>query len=241
MTRYRAFVSGGNSGIGLVVCRMLLEAGYEVVSVGIEAHPDSHPSLSHQLLDMTDTEAVTVFAKDHLADAGITHLVHNAGEIRHRLIEDWQPEDMTGLAQLHLTSPTILTKAALPAMQAAGFGRIVFNASRAILGVPGRTSYAATKAGITGLVRSWALEWGKHGITVNQVAPGPVLTANFSDLVDPDSPAATSLKERIPAGRLGTAEDVARAMMFFCAPENSFVTGQTLFVCGGLSVNSNGS
>jgi len=241
MTGMRAFVSGGNSGIGLVLSRMMLEAGYEVLSVGIAAHPDSHPNLSHDLLDMTDEKAVTNFAENHLTGAGVTHLVHNAGEIRHRLIEEWQPDDMTRLAQLHLTSPTILTKAALPAMQAAGFGRIVFNASRAILGVPGRTSYAATKAGITGLVRSWALEWGKHGITVNQVAPGPIVTANFSDLVDPDSAAAQALAERIPAGRLGTAEDVARALMFFCAPENSFVTGQTLFVCGGLSVNSNGS
>jgi NAD(P)-dependent dehydrogenase (short-subunit alcohol dehydrogenase family) len=89
-----------------------------------------------------------------------------------------------------------------------------------------------------GMARTWALELAQHGITVNVVAPGPILTDNFWGIVEKDSPQQEALAKRIPVGRLGTVQDVSNAFMFFCNPENSFVTGQTLYVCGGASVGT---
>ena len=89
-----------------------------------------------------------------------------------------------------------------------------------------------------GMARTWALELAAHGITVNVVAPGPILTDNFWGIIEKDSPEQDALAKRIPVGRLGTVDDVTRAFLFFCDPANSFVTGQTLYVCGGASVGS---
>jgi NAD(P)-dependent dehydrogenase (short-subunit alcohol dehydrogenase family) len=154
------------------------------------------------------------------------------------LIEEAKPSDIAGLAQLHLGSALTLTQAALPAMKARKFGRIMFNGSRAALGVPTRTAYSATKAGIIGMARTWALELAPFGITVNVVAPGPIQTDNFWGIIKKDSPEEAALAKRIPIGRLGTPEDVSNAFLFFCDPKNSFVTGQTLYVCGGASVGA---
>lgn len=118
------------------------------------------------------------------------------------------------------------------------FGRIMFNASRAALGAPTRTAYSATKAGMIGMARTWALELAKHQITVNIVAPGPIQTDNFWDIVPKGSEREAELATRIPVGRLGTVDDVANAFMFFADQKSSFVTGQTLFVCGGASVGA---
>ena len=82
------------------------------------------------------------------------------------------------------------------------------------------------------------LELAPHGITVNVVAPGPIRTENFWGIIEKDSPEEAALAKRIPVGRLGTTEDVASAFLFFCDPKNSFLTGQTLYVCGGASVGS---
>ena len=119
---------------------------------------------------------------------------------------------------------------------AAGFGRILFNGSRAAMGVPTRTAYSATKAAQIGMARTWALELAPFGITVNVVAPGPILTDNFWGIVEKDSEQQKALAKRIPVGRIGEARDVTNAFLFFCDPASSFVTGQTLFVCGGASL-----
>jgi NAD(P)-dependent dehydrogenase (short-subunit alcohol dehydrogenase family) len=89
-----------------------------------------------------------------------------------------------------------------------------------------------------GMARTWALELAPHGITVNVVAPGPILTDNFWGIIPKDSEQESALAKRIPVGRLGTVEDVSRAFMFFASPESGFVTGQTLYVCGGSSIGS---
>ena len=121
-------------------------------------------------------------------------------------------------------------------MKEAEFGRIVFNSSRAAMGVPTRTAYSFTKAGIHGMARTWALELAAYGITVNCVAPGPILTDNFWDIVDKGSEREQKLAASLPVKRLGTPADVSNALLFFCAPDNGFVTGQTLYVCGGASI-----
>ena len=118
------------------------------------------------------------------------------------------------------------------------FGRVLFNSSRAALGTPTRTAYGASKAGMIGMARTWALELAPHGITVNVVAPGPIQTDNFWSIVPKDSEREAALAQRIPVGRLGIVEDGAHAFMFFADPAAGFVTGQTLYVCGGASIGS---
>jgi NAD(P)-dependent dehydrogenase (short-subunit alcohol dehydrogenase family) len=114
----------------------------------------------------------------------------------------------------------------------------VLVSSRAALGLPTRTAYSATKAGMSGMARTWALELGPVGITVNVVAPGPVVTDMFHEVIPRERAALDATAAKIPVRRIGTPEDVARAVAFFASPDAGFVTGQTLYVCGGTSVGS---
>lgn len=235
---YTAVITGGNKGIGLDLALALLDHGYRVISVARHAPDTAADLIEHVECDLLDADAVSRAAADIAARHSVTHLVHNAGTIWPKLVEDAKPEDITGLAQLHLGAALTLLQAFLPAMKAAGFGRVMFNSSRAALGAPTRTAYGASKAGMIGMARTWALELAPHGITVNVVAPGPIRTDNFWGIVPKDSKQERDLAARIPVRRLGTTGDVTRAFLFFGDPENGFVTGQTLYVCGGASVGS---
>ena len=238
MSDYTAVITGGSKGIGADLGQRLLERGYKVVSLARNVPDWSHENLEHVAVDLLDADAVAAAATDIASRHEVTHLVHNAGLIWPNLIEEAKPSDIAGLAQLHLGSALTLLQAVLPAMKARHFGRVMFNGSRAALGVPTRTAYSATKAGMVGMARTWALELAPHGITVNVVAPGPILTDNFWGIIPKGSDRETELAKRIPVGRLGTVEDVTNAFLFFCDPASGFVTGQTLYVCGGASVGS---
>lgn len=238
MSQYTALITGGNKGIGADLAKALLERGYSVISIARSAPEFSHANLTSVETDLLDPKAVEHAAAQVADSHRVTHLIHNAGLIWPNLLEDAKPSDITGLAQLHLGSALTLLQAMLPSMKANQFGRVMFNASRAALGAPTRTAYSASKAGMIGMARTWALELAPHGITVNVVAPGPILTDNFWGIVEKDSAQQEALAKRIPVGRIGTVQDVTNAFLFFCDPENSFVTGQTLYVCGGASVGT---
>ncbi|MFC3614973.1 SDR family NAD(P)-dependent oxidoreductase [Lutimaribacter marinistellae] len=238
MTDYTALITGGSKGIGADLAVKLADRGYRVLSLARGVPDWSHDGVEHHAVDLLDPEAVRHVAGELSARHEITHIVNNAGLIWPNLVEEAQPEDIAGLAQLHLGAPLALLQAALPAMKARGFGRVLFNGSRAALGVPTRTAYSATKAGLVGMARTWALELAPKGITVNVVAPGPVQTDNFWGIIPKGSEREAQLAERIPVGRLGQVEDVSNAFLFFCDPASGFVTGQVLYVCGGTSVGS---
>lgn len=238
MSGFTALITGGSKGIGADLGQCLIEKGYKVISLARGRAEWDHEDLTSYEVDLLDSRAVAEAATRIAAAHEVTHLVHNAGLIWPNPVEEAKPEDITGLAQLHLGSALTLLQAVLPAMKARGFGRVMFNASRAALGAPTRTAYSATKAGMIGMARTWALELAAHGITVNVVAPGPILTDNFWGIIPKDSAREAELANRIPVGRLGTTRDVTNAFLFFCDPENSFVTGQTLYVCGGASVGT---
>lgn len=236
MTEYTSIVTGGNKGIGADLVKRLLDKDHQVISVSRHAPDFTHPKLSSVEADLLDADAVSQAANQIASEHQVTHLIHNAGLIWPNLIEEATPSDITGLAQLHLGSALTLLQAVLPSMKEKQFGRVLFNASRAALGAPTRTAYSASKAGMIGMARTWALELAPHGITVNVVAPGPVLTDNFWGIVPKGSEQESNLAERMPVGRLGTVEDVSNAFMFFADPASGFITGQTLFVCGGASI-----
>jgi len=234
-----AVVTGGSIGIGAEICRQMLEAGYDVVSLARRKPDWTHPRLQAHEVDLLDAGAVAQAGSDIAGKYAVTHLVHNAGVIRPASLADTTLEDVQALTQLHIGAAVILAQAFLPAMKAARFGRIVLMSSRGALGLANRTAYGATKAGMIGLARSWALELAPLGITVNVVAPGPIGdTEMFRSVIPQGDPREQSLAASIPVKRLGRSDDVARAVMFFSDRRNDFTTGQTLYVCGGASLGS---
>jgi 3-oxoacyl-[acyl-carrier protein] reductase len=234
-----AIVTGGSSGIGAEICRRMVAQDYETISLALR-HPDWSDKRLHSVeVDLTDRKATAQAAADIAARFAVTHVVHNAGVIRAALLPDVKLEDLDDLTELHLGAALLLVQATLPAMKAAGFGRIVLMSSRGALGLQTRSAYAATKAGLIGLGRTWALELAPLGITVNMIAPGPIGgTEMFHAVVPAGSERERALAKQIPVGRVGTPADVANAVMFFAARESGFVTGQVLYVCGGASVGT---
>ena len=233
-----ALVTGGSAGIGRSICGHLLDAGYTVLNLSRRESGDTHERLVDYPVDLADIEATRAAMAALTAKYQITTLVHNAGVIRPGLVEDVDLDDLLYLTNLHVAASITMTQGVLGAMKAARFGRIVIIGSRAMLGLQTRTSYSATKAAQVGLVRTWAMELGQHGITVNAIAPGPIVTDMFTEVVPEDSDKAAQIAAGLPVRRLGRPDDVARAVMFLAAPENGFVTGQCLFVCGGASLGS---
>jgi 3-oxoacyl-[acyl-carrier protein] reductase len=235
-TRRCAVVTGGSAGIGAEICQQLLAEGYEVVSLSRRAPAFSHERLHSVEVDLADRAATALAARDVAERFQPDTLVHNAGVILPARLEEVKLEDLDTLVEIHLGAAIQLAQAMLPAMKAGGFGRIVLLSSRGALGLAGRTNYGATKSGMFGMARTWALELAPHGVTVNVVAPGPVQTDMFHEIVPVGSPKVAALAASIPVKRLGQPNDVAHAVKFFTSAEAGFVTGQVLYVCGGTSL-----
>jgi NAD(P)-dependent dehydrogenase (short-subunit alcohol dehydrogenase family) len=233
-----ALVTGGSAGIGASICQHLLDEGYQVLNLSRRKSQLGSSGITDIEVDLSDVDATKSVIDDLAKKHEITSLVHNAGVIRPDLIEDVKLQDVAYVARLHLYTSILLTQGVLDAMKAKQFGRIVLISSRAMLGLETRTGYSATKAGQVGLVRTWAMELGQHGITVNAVAPGPIVTDMFTEVVPEDSDKAKQIAQSVPVKRLGKPDDVARAVMFLLSPDNGFVTGQCIFVCGGASLGS---
>jgi NAD(P)-dependent dehydrogenase (short-subunit alcohol dehydrogenase family) len=189
-------------------------------------------------VDLTDVAATREALGAVAAEHPVTRLVNNAGIVRPAALEDTTQEDIDAVLALNLRGTIVATQAVLPAMQRAGRGRIVNIASRTALGKELRTAYAASKAGLIGLSKTWALELGRHGITVNVVGPGPIRTSLFDQANPPGAERTRRIVEGIPVGRMGTPEDVAAAVGFLASDEAGFVTGQVLYVCGGMTVGA---
>jgi 3-oxoacyl-[acyl-carrier protein] reductase len=235
----RVVITGGSSGIGLATAQAFLDEGYEVINISRRDCPLKSSRLTSIATDLCDPAATHQAVMEVAARKPATTIVHCAGAIREKPLEQATLTDLAELGNLHLGAALSLVQANLPAMKHALYGRIVLISSRAVLGLAKRTAYSATKAGMLGLARTWALELAPHGITVNVVAPGPIAeTEMFEEVIPAASAKMAAAAKQVPVGRFGTPQDVARAVMFFTDPKASFVTGQTLFVCGGTSVGS---
>ncbi|MBI1366814.1 MAG: SDR family oxidoreductase [Alphaproteobacteria bacterium] len=231
-------VTGGAAGIGAAICRRLMDDGLRVLIIDCKKPEIADSRLEFVRADLADRMETAETAREIVERRRVSGIVHNAGVIRPAPVEDSSLDDLDYLTELHLASMSTLVKAALPAMKSAKFGRIVGISSRGALGLSMRTNYAATKAGMMGMLRTWALELGPFGITANCIAPGPIETRMFHEIVPEGSERKKALAASIPVRRVGAPEDVANAVSFFISADASFVTGQTLYVCGGSSVGS---
>jgi NAD(P)-dependent dehydrogenase (short-subunit alcohol dehydrogenase family) len=240
MSVMTALVSGASSGIGVAIARRILDAGGVVVDLDRKPPVTGHDRLHYIEVDLSDPRATAEAARSAVSRFPITSLVNNAGSNRPALLEDVTMEDFDYLMNLHVRASLILAQAVLPAMRAAKFGRIVNIASRAVQGIPYRTSYGAAKAALVGFTRTWALELGGEGITVNAIAPGPIETSLWhgtrSAIRDKAARAPADVMKSVLTGRMGTPDEVADAVLYFLSPQSAFVTGQLLYVCGGSSV-----
>src|SRR5882724_13056465 len=199
-----AIVTGGSTGIGWEICRQMLDAGYEVVSLARRRPPQSNAKLHAVEVDLMDAAATAQAAADVASRFAVTHVVHNAGVVRPALLPDVELDDLQALSQLHLGAAIALVQAALPEMKKNQFGRVVLMSSRGALGLATRTAYAATKAGMVGMARTWALELAADGITVNVVAPGPIAdTEMFEEIIPAGSAKMTAAARQVPVGRFG--------------------------------------
>lgn len=231
-----AIVTGGSAGIGAEICQQMLAEGYEVVSLARRAPAFTHKRLHAVEVDLADRVATAQAAHEAVQRYQPDTLVHNAGVILPSTLEQVKLDDLDTLVDIHLSAAILLAQEMLPRMKESGFGRIVLLSSRGALGLAGRTAYAATKAGMLGMARTWALELAQHGITVNVVAPGPVQTDMFYGIIPMGSPKIDALAASIPVKRLGQPADVAHAVCFFTSADAGFITGQVLYVCGGTSL-----
>ena len=230
-----ALVTGGSAGIGLAICRALTASGWQVVNFDIQPPPSTEAG-EFVRVDMAESEALADALGRLCASRPVLGLVNNVAAIRPAALEDTTLGDFD--LQIAVTTRAALqcAQTVLPSMRAARHGRIVNITSRAALGKELRSGYAAAKGALNALTRTWALELAPQGITVNAVAPGPIATQAFKAANPIDSPRTQRIAQGIPVRRFGEPAEVAHAVECFMHPHASFITGQVLHVCGGITV-----
>jgi len=237
-------VTGASSGIGAAIALHLAQQGRHVLTVQRSAPEFMGKQglgfIDFIAADLTKTEVVRDVCEALKYRYEVGYLVNNAGTNRPGGIDTVTGEDLDVVWSLNLKTPTALIQAVLPGMRTRGFGRIVNISSRAILGKTERIAYVSSKGALVALTRSLCLEVAADGITVNTVAPGPVSTALFDNGHPVGSEKRAKVIASVPVKRVGLPIDIARSVAFFLSPDSGFITGQTLFVCGGLSVSGSG-
>lgn len=232
-----ALVTGGSRNIGGAIAKRLTDDGFGVVVLDRIA-PDHDHLVAFIEQDLTDEAGLRETLRSIVSAHRVTRLVNNAGVVQPASLEATSTRDLRTVQAVNIIAPVLCAQAVLPGMKDAGIGRIVNISSRVALGKELRTSYAASKAGLHGLTKTWALELGRFGITVNAVGPGPIRTSLFDQVNPPGDPRTRTILEAIPVRRMGSGDDVADAVSFFLSDRAGFVTGQVLYVCGGMTIGA---
>ncbi len=241
-----AIITGAARGIGKATAIKMNDEGASVILVDIladELHQAEKElnvrggkaiGIKADIRNRKEVETAVQRTLEHFGKVDI--LVNNAGIVSPAPLEHVKEEDWDSVVSVNFKGTFLCTLSVLPSMKQNRYGKIVNIGSRASLGKPDRTVYAATKAGLIGMTRTWALELASHNINVNYVGPGPIATELY-ELVNPkESEKTKALVRNIPLQRIGEPKDVANAICFLASDEAGFITGQTLFICGGLTV-----
>lgn len=221
-----ALVTGASSGIGAAIAARLLAEDWRVTGLDLAPAPRAAEGYAHRRLDLTDTARLRAALAD-LDD--VTALVHAAGVLRTAPLGALDAEAGAAMWRLHVEAAAVLADALAPRLPAGG--RIVLIGSRTAAGAAGRSQYAASKAALVGLARSWAAELAPRGITVNVIAPAATDTPMLAE------PARAATPPRLPPiGRFVRPEEVAALAAFLLSAEAGAITGQHILVCGGASL-----
>lgn len=229
-----ALVTGSTSGIGRETAKQLAKAGAEVIVAGRNAERGAETVAAIEAdggkarfvaVDMTDLDSVRRLAEE-AADVDI--LVNNAGAFEFAPTAEQEVPSYDEMFQVNVRAPYFLTAAIAPRMTARGDGSIInVSTMAATIALPGASVYSATKAALNSLTRTWAAEFGKAGVRVNTVAPGPTLTESApASMVGP-------LGETTLLGRYASTEEIAGAIVFLASPRATYITGANLPVDGG--------
>jgi len=235
-----ALVTGASGGIAEATARHLHAQGAHVVLHGTRLEKLS--ALADQLgerssfvaADLSDINAVENIIPNasEVAGRSIDILVNNAGFAKDGLLMRMKNQDWQSVLDVNLTANMVLCRSAMRSMMKSKWGRIISISSIVgVIGNPGQTNYAASKAGVIGFSKSLAQEVASRGITVNIVAPGFIETPMTDSL---DEKQKNNLLSQVPVGRLGSADEVASAVLFLASNEASYLTGATLHVNGGM-------
>jgi NAD(P)-dependent dehydrogenase (short-subunit alcohol dehydrogenase family) len=224
--RRHVVVSGSSSGIGLAIARRLLGGGWSATGLDRTASAFSHPLFAPVAVDLADGEAFDRALGDI---AAVDAIVHAAGFMRTAPLGGLDLRDGEAMWQVHVAAAIRLVDRLAAALPQGG--RIVLIGSRTANGAGGRSQYAASKAALTGLSRSWAIELAGRGVTVNVVSPGATDTPMLAD------PLRGSEAPRLPPmGRFVRPEEIAGTVAFLLGEDAGAITGQNLVVCGGASL-----
>src|SRR5688500_162278 len=237
-----ALVTGASGGIGSAIAQALAGQGARLAVSGsnlekLEAFRaglgGDHVALPANLSDAAAVDALVPQAVEALGGK-LDILINNAGVTRDNLAMRMKDEEWSDVIRINLEAAFRLARAAMKPMMRARFGRIISITSVVgTTGNPGQANYAASKAGLVGMSKALAQEVGSRGITVNCIAPGFIRSAMTEVLPEAQK---TTLLSRIPAGDLGTGEDIAAATVYLASREAGYVTGQTLHVNGGMAM-----
>jgi 3-oxoacyl-[acyl-carrier protein] reductase len=241
LTGKKALVTGASGGIGAAIAKALAEQGATVALSGTREDalkataatlPGDAPILTCNLSDSVSVEGLVPAAEEALG--GLDILVNNAGLTRDMLSMRMKDDEWEQVLNVNLTAAFRLTRGALKGMMKRRWGRVVnITSIVGVTGNPGQANYAASKAGMIGMSKSIAGEVAARGITVNCVAPGFITTAMTDKLSDKQK---ESILPHIPAGRMGTGEEIAAACVFLASQEAGYITGQTVHVNGGMAM-----
>ncbi len=234
MTARTVLVTGGSRGIGLGCARAFAAEGHRVAVTSSSTPVDDEQLLAVKC-DVTDADQVEAAVAQVEEQLGAVEvLVANAGINRDGLLVRMSETDFTDVIDTNLTATWRLAKRVIPSMMKARWGRVIVVSSvGAYLGAPGQSNYAASKAGLIGLARSIAREYGPRGITANVVSPGPIDTDMLASM-----PADTraALSGQVPVGRIGTVDEVAAAVTFLASEPAAYITGAVVPVDGGIGM-----